>query len=214
MQPSINHQTMRELVDARMREKGIKRSQLIQTMGYSNIAKGLKRLDLYLSTLHAPSEQFVDSMLSALDISGVQFMNASNATTRQMRAAAEKQRQSHFTPHIQLLPTFMSGPWFVRSFIVQQCRCTVPAHLQSLPFAEEIAEVQRLYRNHCEVVGRPDRVRGFQYHRTPDHYLQFDHDGILKEIASMPLPGMHEKVPTGNRLFPLLSASTRQTGEI
>ena len=56
MAPSVTSPTLQQVVNDRMRSKGLSRHQLTQQIGYTNVSKGLRRLDAYLKTLTAPSD--------------------------------------------------------------------------------------------------------------------------------------------------------------
>ena len=70
MAPSVTSPTLQQIVNDRMRSKGLSRHQLIQQIGYTNVSKGLRRLDAYLETLTAPSDEFVSKLLDILGIDG------------------------------------------------------------------------------------------------------------------------------------------------
>ena len=67
MKSSVTSPTLQQVVNDRMRLKGLSRYQLIQQLGYSNISKGIRKMDTYLRTLEAPNDEFIVRLLAALD---------------------------------------------------------------------------------------------------------------------------------------------------
>jgi hypothetical protein len=93
--------SLQKLITQRTKERGLNRSQLVQSIGYTNISKGIRRSDTYLRTLKAPSEEFVVKLLTVLEITGLQFLQALNVT--QGAIEADEEAQEMFKPHLEIL---------------------------------------------------------------------------------------------------------------
>ena len=199
--------TLKALVLAAMQEKGMKPSQLVQAIGYTNITKGMRRLKTYLDTLAAPSEEFVVSLLSILDINGVAYAKAVTTTLDMMNDRARK----NFRPYLQIHLGIRITPVFVACIIQNRCRIPVPEDFKQHPFSEEIDAVIALYQETLEsdlFSGESmlrSRVTGFRYHRESHYCLVFDADFALKETAFIQA-GPERNLPLGNRLAHLVSA--------
>jgi len=52
--------TLESLIKQKIKEKGLTRFDLVLTLGYTkNITKGCRRLNTFIKTLEAPSEDFI-----------------------------------------------------------------------------------------------------------------------------------------------------------
>jgi len=190
--------TLPELIKARMRECNISRSQLVQRIGYkNNINKGIKRLDFYLQTIQPPSELFVINLLNILEISGSSYLKAflisqkiidkADAETRASEAKdrAEKlaEREKSFSPYIEV-PEITPSP---AEFYLKDGSCghkylSVPLHIQSLPFNEELSAVVAIYRKNNDKFFPDKIITKFIYYRGYNYFMEFTDDAVLKKI--------------------------------
>lgn len=199
--------TLQDLIFQQMRDKGLSKAQLVYSIGYTrNTNKGIRRLNQYLSTLQAPSEEFIINLLNTLDINGWAFHRALLASIRLMNAKAE----TSFKPHIEILVRDSPSPSFAARAFYSQRRTTVPPEVLSLPFLEEFsAVISSIYKQHvdtlsCKNDARKKMIYGFRYHRQHNYYLEFDTDCILKSIENTQAATRPEKKELGNRLVDLL----------
>jgi hypothetical protein len=105
--------TIPKLITQRIKEKGLSRSQLVSVIGYSNISKGTRRLNHFLNTLEAPSEQFTTKLLSVLDIDALSFNKAINASLDQFSADSLRT----FKPYIEILLGIQVRPAFAYQMV-------------------------------------------------------------------------------------------------
>ena len=113
--------TLQKLVIARMKEKGLSRSRLIQSIGLKNVSKGLRRLDHYLQTLESPSDElFIVKLLSVLDINGPDFCKSIVATQNKMSGDAMR----IFKPYLHILLGINIRPAI--AFCAVHNKCMVP----------------------------------------------------------------------------------------
>jgi hypothetical protein len=109
--------TIPKLITQRIKEKGLSRSQLVSAIGYTNISKGTRRLNHFLNTLEAPSEQFITKLLSTLEIDALSFNKAINASLDKFNAESLRT----FKPYIEIILGIMIRPAFAYQAVKNQC---------------------------------------------------------------------------------------------
>lgn len=191
-------QTLQSLIKQKMKEKGLPRPQLALVLGYSNINKGTRRLDTFLRTLDAPSEQFIINLLTVLEIDALSFNKSINTSLREFSANAKK----NFKPYIEILLGIQVRPSFAYHMIENPCFMYIPSKLQNQPLREEILAINDIYKEHIANTLSEDiskHIIGLNYHRDHNYYLKFNSDFTLEEtVFIQALPS--RKVPLGNRV--------------
>lgn len=199
MAPSVTSPTLQQVVNDRMRSKGLSRHQLIQQIGYTNVSKGIRRLDAYLKTLTAPSDEFVSKLLDILGIDGPTYLRAYLSSCD---AQAYQARES-FIPSIVLSLDFLPQPWFAAQIINAKCTVQVPVDIKRLPFQQELASAIALYNDRVSKLSFGDIVIGFRYYRSHDCCLVFDQKlECIKISSSYTFP--QRQCRFGNMLLELL----------
>ena len=162
---------LQRVVQDEMNALGLKRSELIQRMGYKNISKGLRRLDALLDTLEG-SERFLPLLQFALSIPDEKLQAAVSELQEQLMAA----ERAVFKPIIQVIPTRRPSPVFVAALVPKLLNIAVPEDLSSLSVEEEMSIVCDLYRKHREEYQGWAKGKGIVYHRSYDESFEFDQD--------------------------------------
>jgi hypothetical protein len=198
--------TLRQLVTRQMKEQGLSRSQLMQAMGLINVSKGLRRLDHYLQTLEAPSDDFVSKLLAVLDINGLAFCRAIATTQGNM---SERSRKT-FKPCIQLLLDIDIRGAMACQMVQNKCMGRIPETLQTLPFEQEVTAVLAAVQQHIDTAfaesSLGQHVAGFRYYRGHNYYLQFDAKLILVKIRFLD-PAVPGRQPLANRIADILTVN-------
>jgi len=160
---------LQKLVNRYLSENDISRSQFANNLGYTNVSKGLKRLDNFLLTLKSPNPEFPALILKHLGSTADEFKVAYLAVLD----ALDDQRRFEFTPMIRVTPKRRPSPLFLLSLYNIQ----VPENITNLDFDEELRIIRNLYKNHK--IKFPTST-GFRYFRAYDcEILEFDSDGEL-----------------------------------
>ncbi len=170
--------TIHELVNKRIKEKGFSLSQFVSAIGYSNISKGCRRLDIFLKNLYAPSEDFIIKIISILEIDSLTFYRAVKKTFDQFNAV----EKSKFTPFVTLITSINIRPHMYMNFLT----FNIPLEFQNNSLADEIEMVKRRCKEHIDsrvYKEWRDNIIGFKYHREYDYYFKFDLDFTLKETV-------------------------------
>lgn len=173
--------TIQQQITRRMKECGLSRFELIKAIGYTNIAKGLRRLDTYLATLQAPSDDFISRVLVVLDIDSMAFYRSLEVSM----AMTRRRQGDGFSPYIELQAPLTIAPLVTRfamyqNFYVQ----SVPQDIQNLPFSQEMVQVFFLHRKLVhrfagQQLSLEEKQYGFRYFRSDDCFLEFCGDGLL-----------------------------------
>lgn len=209
--PSI---PLQDLILQKQKEKGISKSQLVSLIGYPrNITKGIRRLNEYLHTLNAPSDDFVVNLLNTLGINGLDFSRALAASLDLMSKEAIDESKRRFKPHIIILRDRKITPRFIDEMITRQNTILIPDEIQDLPFKEELHEIFKIYNNFNDKIyySKDSTVynfsrTGLRYHRKHNHSMVFSADLRLKRI-DITSPRSKFKMGLGNKLVDVLSGS-------
>ena len=209
----MKNPTLQQLINQKIREKGLTRHQLVSTLGYTNISKGCRRLDHYLASLHPPSEEFLVNLLSILEINFLEFNKAVLFTHTQ----AQNNVKERFVPYLKLLIDFDIRPLIARQEFFKKYRnpllpVHIQKHIQALPFNEEIklviATYQEQYKLYLSKLNQhfADRCvgSGFRYYRHYDNYLEFNADAVLVSIVAVEHVSDTEQ-PIDNRVINMLT---------
>jgi hypothetical protein len=172
------------LIDARSRELGLSRSELVRRAGYKNITKGVRRLnELYAGDLQRTAHLSA-GLAIALELSPDFVRRALNDTKQQLeerssRAAAEAEAawRAAFKPHGILLGA-QERPSQVFIFAVTggaERWLKIPLDLSQPPvtYAEQALAIVRKTPS-VQFFGR---TTGFIVNYTPDHAVRFDCEG-------------------------------------
>ncbi len=170
--------TLQQFVENSIKSKGWTRRQLVQLMGYSNIAKGLRRLDRFSQTLEAPDSRFVSKLQIALETDPTSLEKAMSVT----KDAIEDNAKKTFTPHLVICVDFHPQPWFAAQFVQAECTIKVSPDIRHLSFLEEMEMIISLYKERSEKLSFKERIIGFRYQRSYDSCLMFDKKQVCTEI--------------------------------
>lgn len=205
----MSNLTLQQLVNQKISSQELSPRQLVSALGYTNVSKGCRRLKEYLTTLRPPSDFFVINLLTILDINGLEYSEAVLCTQAKIDSSA----RSLFKPYIELLAKIEITPLFARAMLYQKyCIQTIPTHIQTKPFIEEIEFIISAYRGHYSRflsnmnpnLARKHVDQGFRYWRQHDHYFEFDNDAMLVSINDVK-PVLSTKHPLGNRVFNVIA---------
>jgi hypothetical protein len=165
------------LITERCRELGVSRSELVARCQYTNITKGLRRLE----QVYAGELERVGSLLrelpKALELSPEIIQQAIDETVRQMAAEADVHWRASFEPAAYLLGT-SKVPSQIVFFEISggaQRWLKIPLDLLQPPlsFAAQALSVVRK----TPFVKFFGPTTGFLVNYTPDHAVRFDCEG-------------------------------------
>src|SRR3984893_9075380 len=113
------------LIQSRMTELGLSRSELVKRLGYKNLAKGIRRIDVLCDGDIEGTKQFLDVLPQALETSAENVKRALDQTVRELESAERQEAEArekiwreNFCPHaIILTERSVPSPIFVAAMI-------------------------------------------------------------------------------------------------
>ena len=82
MKNSLHTTSLQQIILKKAQDKDWSRKKLVEELGYSNVSKGLRRLDVFLETLTAPSDNFVRRLTEVLEIDVITFVGSYNVSRK------------------------------------------------------------------------------------------------------------------------------------
>jgi len=186
------------LIEKTFRERGLRRSQIIQAVGYRNVNKGLRRLDTIL-TGRVRDFEFLREVSRALEIPEETFEQAMRETLRERHLEHEKQERHntlHFRPHVIIKhsrerPKSLTALCFMGSNRFKHLR--LPPGLPFFSDDEQLEVVRDVICRHFDRDKNVDGMFGFPtgyiYRKTYDRSIELSTDG---EIIDDTLGKIHE----------------------
>ena len=149
---------LQKFILAAMDAQHVNRSELVKKMGYTNISKGLRKLDEMMETLEG-SEWILPLLQDALHIPDEKLQNAVSGLEDEIF----DQKSATFKPYIQVILTNRPNFFSVAAGIMH---IQVPENTPSLSDNQQISIVRGLCRAYREKFSGV-KTKGFIYHR---HY--------------------------------------------
>lgn len=177
--------TLESLIKQRIKEKGLSRFDLVSSLGYANISRGCRRLDTFIRTLEAPSEDFIINIASVLEIDPVTLYRAIKATLDQFSADAKRT----FKPYIQIRLGIDITSGFAALAVYSKCSIPIPSHILEMPLGSEIETITALCKEHINIHIKQlspnlyKNITGFNYHRHHSCYMKFNRGFTLEETV-------------------------------
>jgi hypothetical protein len=169
------------LIRSRMAELGLSRGEFAKRLGYKNIAKGIRRIDVLCDGDIEGTKQFLDALPQALETSAETVKGALDQTVREIEFAAKQEAEArdkiwreNFRPHaIILTERTVPSPIFVAAIIGVEklLRIDLDATQGPVTFVRQV-----LYRlpEGVPAFGKPI---GFVINYSPDQAVRFDRNG-------------------------------------
>jgi hypothetical protein len=174
------------LIRSRMTELGLSRGEFVNRLGYKNIAKGIRRIDVLCEGDLEGTKHFLDVLPQALETSAETVKLALDQTVRELELAAKEEAaardkiwRENFRPHaIILTERKVPSPIFVVAMIGVEklLRIDIDATQGPMSFVRQVLD--RL----PEVVPAFGKPIGFVINYSPDQAVRFDRNGQANEI--------------------------------
>ena len=168
------------LILSRSKELGLSRTQLVRRSGYTNTAKGLRRLDELLEGQFQSTRGLIRALPLALEVSANVVEQAVEDTKRLIRDAEEAAWRSAFVPHAVILTERrIPQPIHVAAILGVNRLLRVEFDLTAGEdsFLEQAIKGigQKLdWTRRIPAFGKPT---GIVVNYTPDHAVEFDLQG-------------------------------------
>jgi len=172
-----------ELLIERMEQLGLKKSEVVRRWGYSNIGKGLRRLDQIKVGSFVPNEELLSRLAAAVQLTKPAIKDAIAATQYELKQEAQEAEYrewlawcARFKPHAIVRTEHETpSPIFVVAIVGAE-------KILRLDFNYTKPQVQWIQ----EIIGKlPQdaiafgKVTGFFLNYSPDRAIEYDRDGTL-----------------------------------
>ncbi len=186
-----NYLAIAALIRSRMTELGLSRGEFAKRLGYKNIAKGIRRIDVLCDGDLEGTKHFLDVLPQALETSAETVKRALEQTIRELELADKQEAEArdkiwreNFCPHaIILTERTVPSPIFVAAMIGVEKLLRVDLDLTQGP----VSFVKQVLDRLPEGVPAFGKTVGFVINYSPDQAVRFDSNGqanaILKEAV-------------------------------
>jgi hypothetical protein len=182
------------LIRSRMTELGLSRGELAKRLGYKNLPKGIRRMDVLCDGDVGETKQFLDVLPQALETSAETVKRALDQTVREIELAEKQEAEArdkiwreNFCPHaIILTERSVPSPIFVAAMIGVEklLRIDLDATQGPVSFVRQVLD--RLPEG-VPAFGKPI---GFVINYSPDKAVRFDPTGNRSQFWIRPsVPG-------------------------
>ena len=169
------------LIRSRLTELGLSHGEFVKRLGYKNIAKGIRRIDVLCEGNIEGTKHFIDVLPQALETSAEIVTLALDQTVREIELAEQQEAEAHdklwrenFCPHaIVLTERTVPSPIFVAAIIgiEKLLRIDLDATQGPVSFVRQVLD--RLPEG-VPAFGKPI---GFVINYSPDNAVRFDSNG-------------------------------------
>jgi hypothetical protein len=194
-------------IRSRKTELGLSRGEFAKRLGYKNIAKGVRRIDVLCEGNVEGTKQFIDVLPQALETSAEIVTLALDQTVRELELAAKQEAEArdkiwreNFRPHVIILTErTVPSPIFVAAIIGVEKLLRIDLD----PTQGPVSFVRQVLDRFPEGVPAFGEPIGFVINYSPDKAVRFDRNGqpiaILDEAVR---PGTASLCLRGGRPIP------------
>jgi hypothetical protein len=169
------------LIQSRMTELGLSRGEFVKRLGYKNIAKGIRRIDILCDGDLEGTKHFLDVLPQALETSAETVKLALEQTVRELELAEKQEAEArdkiwreNFRPHaIILAERTVPSPIFVAAMIGVEKLLRIDLDATQGPVSYVRQVLDRLPEG-VPAFGKPI---GFVINYSPDKAIRFDLKG-------------------------------------
>jgi hypothetical protein len=167
------------LVIQRSNELGLSRPELVRRSGYTNISKGLRRLDELCDGDFRSARGLIQALPTSLEVSSDVVAKAVEDTQRHFRETEEAAYRSSFVPHaIILTDRKIPQPIFVAAIMGVDQLLRVDFDLMKEPatFVEQALHglQEKISKGNCGSIPAFGKPTGVVVNYRPDHAIEFD----------------------------------------
>jgi len=168
------HTPLSKLINARLSELSISRTELMKRLGYANPASGLRRFDEFIAT-----GQVTTHLLKGLpDVLGLDAANldaAAAATRQQIADAEEAATRERFRPHILVLTARQDGkhiPAFMQAWFWGIKVLGLQDGFDSWASSKQVGQAAHIVRQHYRETGGGIGHLGDDHRLSPATHLR------------------------------------------
>ena len=207
-----------EVLLNRLHELGMSRAALGRAMGYTNVAKALRRFDR-LCALGSVHPDVIERARVALQLDTNAINTGLEATREQERIAQEAQRaaeieaaRARFRPHLRVVPERrVPSPIFVVALTgtARWLRQDLPDGITERPWERQLEVVARFARGHYRAkqasAGPFGAIQGYLYRIAFERAIRLDLDGVPLGEELGPIMDGKATLSVGGKALPAQS---------
>jgi hypothetical protein len=176
------HLPITALIIRRSHELGLSRAELVRRAGYTNISKGLRRLDALCDGNFGNARGLLEVLPTALQVTPDELRQAVEDTQRHFKETEEAAYRASFVPHAIILTDRRSpAPIFVAALIgvhrLLRIDFDLPADTATFVDQAMNGVQEKLARWRSGVLPAFGRPTGVIVNYRPDHAVEFDLKG-------------------------------------
>ncbi len=159
------------LIYNKLKEVYLSKPELVRSLGYKNVSKGIRNLESFLESGDPKGFPFWEQIPEVLNLSPETF----NSTLKQTVLANEEELRKKFKPSVVLRFDRVPTAVWTLALAPSIWKTEIPEHIQSLPYEEELSEVVEIAKG----LDLAYRAKGFTYFRKFDESIDFDKEGAV-----------------------------------
>lgn len=205
-----------KLIRSSIKEKGIKKVEVVKALGYRNIDKGLRRLNDCIQGQGKCSKAFLRKLAGALEINNQAMDEAIKKTEdecRLEREAMARRREiyarKNFKPYIYVKtsekrPNSIAIVAFTGTAVF---KCIdLPEEISSWPIERQIGAASKTIKQHyCEMNGHSGqfgKITGYIFYKTYDEGIEFSIEGeVIGDCLGRPVEDGEPALQIGNKII-------------
>ena len=205
-----------KLIRSSIRDKDIKKVEVVKALGYRNIDKGLRRLNDCIQGQGKCSKAFVRRLAGVLEINNQAMDEAIKKTEdecRLEREAAARRREiyarKNFKPYIYVKtsekrPNSIAIVAFTGA-AVYKC-IDLPVEISSRSIERQIREVSKTIKQHYSKrnghSGQFGKITGYIFYKTYDEGIEFSIEGeVIGDSLGRPVEDGETALQIGNKII-------------
>jgi len=168
---------------------GITKKQLVGKLGYSNVNKGIRKLNHFIETGEYKNKEFVENLMEILRVSPTVLKNATDSVKQKLLEERERLEEENFKPHIEVKFDSVPRPILILGLCSKLWKIKIQDYIKDFGYEEELEEVVKIYKEHHKrynghFLGHATCAKfvGFRFFRSYGESFLFDVDGRVLEI--------------------------------
>lgn len=191
-------------INEELKTRGVKRSEFVFRLGYANLNKGLRALDLCIKE-GVPHPFVVQNLHTAVKVDRSVIENVLETTRQQRLDAQEARERKHFKPHLWIItekerPTSITMALFTG---MTEKGITLPPDITALPFENQLESVKSVVCKHyAENKGKWrffGRIIGYFFFYQLRENVRLDIEGNIEKNETTPFEEPEGYLIIGNR---------------
>jgi len=179
---------LQALVEQQIKATGLKKTELLERLGYQSITKGNARFANFLQKGTA-NVAWLRQVASALDLDFDNLVKANRATQLSHFSDLQYQPDAAFRPHLEILVAERNLPEALWVLQYHEWKIILPSGLRHRDNQNEWEEVKQIFRRYYEERNGwclKSKITGYRYHRQAESCLDFNLEDCVTYMGKTP----------------------------